>query len=209
MSAEPSAALASHRHTLFEDAYAVLTGCAFAVFGLVWLKAAGLVTGGMAGLALLLSYFLTAPAGLLFALLNLPFLGLARRSMGPAFAVKAIIANLLISAFAIAAPHAFRIEAANGAFAALFGGTSIGVGLLLLARHQVGVGGLGILALVLQQGRGWDAGRTLMVGDALILCAALPILKMGTAQFTLSVLSAIATAGVLIVFHRPGRYTAT
>ena len=207
MTTQRVATMARLRHTLLEDIYAGLTGCAFAVFGLVWLKAAGLVTGGMAGLALLLSYLVPLPAGVLFALLNLPFLGLGRRAMGNAFLIKAVVANLLISAFALAAPLAFRIEETNSLFAAIFGGTMIGVGLLLLARHQIGIGGLGILALVLQKDRGWSAGRTMLIGDALILSAALPVLAMNAERFVLSMLSAAATAAVLIVFHRPVRYT--
>lgn len=201
------AASAALRHSLLEDAYALLTGCALAVLGLIWLKSAGLVTGGMAGLALLLSYMVALPAGVLFALLNMPFFVLARRAMGRAAIIRSIVANLLISGFAVAAPFAFRLEQVDGLFAALFGGTMIGVGLLLLARHQVGVGGLGILALVLHKSRGWNAGRTQLIGDALILALAIPVLAMGPAQFGLSILSAVAVAGVLIVFHKPGRYT--
>lgn len=207
MTVEQSVQTASLRHTLFEDIYAVLTGCILAVLGLLMLQAAGLVTGGMAGLALLLSYLLPMSVGVLFALLNIPFLGLGGRSMGKAFVVKAVAANLLIMVLAIAAPLGFRIGEVNGLFAALVGGTMIGVGLLLLARHQVGIGGLGILALVLQKAFGWNAGRTMMIGDALILCASAPVLHMGTQQFAYSVVSAVAAAGVLIVFHKPGRYT--
>ena len=89
---------------------------------------------------------------------------------------------------------------------ALFGGTLIGSGILLLARHQVGVGGLGILALALQKKRGWNAGRTQLAGDLLILAAAVPLLGPSLSLFAASVLSAAAVAGVLIVFHKPGRY---
>lgn len=195
------------RHSLFEDAYAILTGCLFVVLGMVWLKAAGLVTGGIAGLALLVSYLVPLPAGVLFTLLNLPFFLLARRAMGRAAMVKAIVANLTISGLALIAPLAFRLEEVNGLFAALFGGTVIGAGILLLARHQVGVGGIGILALALQKSRGWNAGRTQLAADALILLAALIILGMGVQRFAISVVSAAAVAGVLIVFHKPGRYT--
>lgn len=197
----------NRRHSLFEDIYAFLTGSAFAVVGLVTLKAAGLVTGGMAGLGLLLSYLLPLPPGILFALLNIPFFGLACRVMGRDFLVRAVAVNVLISGFAVTAPSLFRIEQANGPFAALFGGTLIGVGILQLARHQAGVGGLGVLALVLQKSRGINAGRTLLIGDALILSAAIPVLGMDASQFLLSMLSALATAGVLITFHKPGRYT--
>ena len=204
---ERSVGAAPTRHSLFEDAYAILTGCFFTLFGLMWLKAAGLVTGGVAGLALLISYLAPLPPGVLFTLLNLPFFLLAGRTIGRNAMFKAIAANLLISGLALGAPLAFRLEEVNALFAALFGGTLIGAGILLLARHKVGVGGLGILALALERSRGWNPGRTQLIGDALILSAALPVLHMGAKPFALSVLSAAAVAGVLIVFHKPGRYT--
>jgi uncharacterized membrane-anchored protein YitT (DUF2179 family) len=195
------------RHSLFEDGYALVTGCSFLVLGLILLKSAGLVTGGVAGLALLASYFVPLSPGLLFTLLNIPFFALAGRAMGPGALIKAVAANLLISGLALIAPWAFRVEQVNSLFAALFGGTVIGAGILLLARHHVAVGGLGIFALALQKSRGWNAGRTQLAGDSIILAAALPLLGLGPKLFAMSLLSAVAAAGVLIVFHRPGRYT--
>ena len=195
------------RHSTFEDVYAVLTGCLLVVLGLVWLKAAGLVTGGIAGLALLVSYLVPLPPGVLFTLLNIPFFLLVGRAMGTAFLVKAALANLLIAGFALVMPFAFRFEDVSAPLAAALGGTVIGVGILLLARHQVAVGGIGMLALALHKTRGWNAGRTQFAGDAIILGAALPVLGMGPWLFAISVLSAAAVAGVLVVFHKPGRYT--
>ena len=207
MTKQPPLPITPVRHSHFEDAYAVLTGCSFVVLGLIWLKAAGLVTGGVAGLALLVSYIVPLPPGVLFALLNTPFFLLAWKAMGRAPMIKAITANLVISAMAILAPLAFRVEAVNPIAAALFGGTVIGAGILLLARHHVGVGGIGILALALQKSRGWNAGRTQLAGDALIVAASLPILGLDLGRFAVSVLSAVAVSAVLIVFHKPGRYT--
>lgn len=195
------------RHSPFEDAYAYLTGCTFVVLGLVWLKAAGLVTGGIAGLSLLFSYIVPLPPGVLFTLLNIPFFVLAGRALGRTVIVKAIVANLLISGLALLVPMAFRLEGVNALFAALFGGTVIGAGILILARHQVGVGGIGMMAIALQKKRGWNAGRTQLVGDFLIVSSALLILEMSLLQFATSILSAAAVASVLIVFHKPGRYT--
>ena len=52
----PSATLPLGRpHSIAEDFYALVIGCILLVIGLVFLKAAGLVTGGIAGIALLLS----------------------------------------------------------------------------------------------------------------------------------------------------------
>lgn len=207
MTNQQSEAVAPVRHSLFEDIYAFLTGCSLVVLGLVLLKAAGLVTGGVAGLGLLLSYLVPLPAGVLFTLANIPFFLFAHRAMGRAFMVKAIIANLLISGFALLIPLGMRVEQVDPLFAALFGGTVIGVGILLLARHQVGIGGLGIVALALQKSRGWNPGKTQLVGDALILLGAFLVLDMDLKLFAISVLSAAAVAGELIVFHKPGRYT--
>ena len=195
------------RHSLFEDAYAYLTGCTFVVLGLVWLKAAGLVTGGIAGLSLLFSYIVPLPPGVLFALLNIPFFVLAGRALGRTAIFKAIVANLMISGLALLVPLGFRLEGVNALFAALFGGTVIGAGILILARHEVGVGGIGMMAIALQKSRGWNAGKTQLVSDVLIVTSALPILAMSLSQFATSILSAAAVAAVLIVFHKPGRYT--
>ena len=195
------------RHSVLEDAYAYLTGCTFIVLGLVWLKSAGLVTGGIAGLALLISYLVPIPAGALFALLNIPFFLVTGRTLGRAVSLKAVIANLMISGLSLLAPSVFRFEALNAPFAALFGGTVIGTGILILARHQVGVGGIGMLAIALQARRAWNAGRTQLVADVLIVSAALPILHLSASQMSYAILSAVAVAGVLIVFHKPGRYT--
>ena len=194
------------RHTLFEDAYAIVTGCSFVVLGLAFLEAAGLVTGGIAGLALLISYLVPLPPGMLFTLLNIPFFLLAGR-LGRGPMLKAMVANLLIAGLALLIPSVLQLKAVNGLFAALFGGTLIGAGILLLARHHVGVGGIGIMSLMLQRSRGWNAGRTQLVADALILIVAVPVLTMGLARFATSLLSAAAVAGVLIVFHKAGRYT--
>lgn len=199
-----SATLAPRPHNLAEDGYAIAIGCAFIAMGLMLLKAANLVTGGMAGIALLLSYLLHYPPATLFLLINIPFFLFAGRAMGIAFGLKTLFANLAIMAMGLMMPSALQLAQVSPLFAALFGGSIIGFGILAIARHGAGVGGLGVIALLLQKRRGWNAGRTQMLGDALILLASLPLLS--TDRFALSILSAAAINAVLIVNHRPGRY---
>ena len=69
-------------HTSAEDVYALSLGCILVVLGLSFLRAAGLATGGIAGIALLVSYAVPLPVGVLFMLLNLPFFVFAQRAMG-------------------------------------------------------------------------------------------------------------------------------
>ena len=192
------------KHTLFEDIYAFAIGCTFIVLGIVFLKAAGLVTGGVAGIALLVSYLIPWPVAVLFMVINIPFFALAWPAMGKAFTIKTVIVNLAIVLLGFAAPMAFKLSTINPIFAALFGGTIIGMGILSLARHGAGAGGTGVLALFLQKRRGINAGKTQMACDALIMLAS--VFTLHPQQLLYSVISAIAMSGVLLGFHKPERY---
>ncbi|KAA9020554.1 YitT family protein [Sphingobium limneticum] len=200
----PTQQTTARPHSLAEDGYAIAIGCAFIAMGLMLLKAANLVTGGMAGIALLLSYLIPWSPAALFLLINIPFFIFAGRAMGMAFGLKTLFANVAIMGVGLAMPTALQIARVSPFFAALFGGSIIGFGILAIARHGAGVGGVGVVALILQRRRGWNAGRTQMLCDIMILLASLPVLSFE--RFGLSVLSAAAMNMVLIVNHRPGRY---
>jgi uncharacterized membrane-anchored protein YitT (DUF2179 family) len=201
----PSASLPLGRpHSIAEDFYALVIGCILLVIGLVFLKAAGLVTGGIAGIALLLSYLVPLPTGVLFTLINLPFFLFAHYAMGRRFAIKTMLVNAGIAAFSTFAGGSMHVDQMHPFFAAIVGGTVIGLGILVLARHQAGVGGTGVVTLWLQRTRGWNAGRTQIALDVVILAAAIPVVSTG--QFGWSVLSAAAISLILIAWHRPGRY---
>jgi uncharacterized membrane-anchored protein YitT (DUF2179 family) len=191
-------------HSVAEDAYALVIGCILLVLGLVFLKTAGLVTGGVAGLALLLSYWLPIPAGVLFTLINVPFFAFAHKVMGTKFAVKSLIVNAGIALFSAMTRLSISVADVHPAFAALVGGTVIGLGILVLARHQAGVGGTGVITLWLQRTRGWNAGRTQIAIDVVILGISVPVVSGG--QLAWSALSAAAISLILIAWHRPGRY---
>ena len=192
-------------HSLFEDVYALIVGCVLITLGLTLLSAAGLTTGGIAGLSLLLSYLLPLPVGVLFALLNLPFFYLADRVLGRRFMIKTVLLNAGIVVAAGLAPRVFQLAEIAPSVAGFAGGTVIGMGTLAVARHGAGVGGIGVIGLWLQQRHGWNAGRTQIMFDIVILGASLTILS--PTAFVWSMLSAAAISGILIVWHRPGRYT--
>jgi len=193
------------RHSRLEDVYALLIGCALIVIGLICLRTAGLVTGGIAGVALLLSYIVPLPPGLLFTLINLPFFLFARAAMGTGFMLKTMVVSAGVTAMSLVAPYLIQLAHINQLFAALFGGTIVGLGVLVLARHDAGVGGTGVMTLWFYKKRGWNAGRTQLCFDVCILSVAL--LAMPPMKVLLSALSSAAISGVLIAFHRPGRYT--
>lgn len=207
--AEPQAASPIDRpitsHGRFEDIYALVVGCVLIAVGLAMLRAASLVTGGTAGLALLIAHVVPVTPGVLFAILNLPFFLLAARVMGGWFTLRSIVVSAGIAAMSLVIDATTRIASDTPAVAAIAGGTLLGMGTLALARHGAGVGGVGIVTLWLQSARGWNAGRTQIVIDAVILAAASVFLQ--PKQFLWSAVCAAMMASVVYLWHRPGRYT--
>lgn len=191
-------------HSLLEDAYAMLTGCIMVALGLVLMKNAGIVTAGVAGIALLISYHVPYGVGLLFLLLNIPFLLLAATTLGREFCIKTTVAIVLIFALAAMARLFMTIEWIHPAFAALAGGTLVGGGILALVRHKTGVGGVNVVAVWAQKTRGWNVGRMSMVLDGVILLVA--AFSLTVEQMLWSVLSVLAINLVLVAYHKPERY---
>lgn len=204
MSAHP--ALAVERHTVFEDAQALVTGTLFIALGVALFKHVGLLTGGTAGLAFLLHYATGWSFGAVFFVLNLPFYWLAWRRMGSAFTVKTFVAVALLSVFTELQPWVIGFQALTPAYAAVMGGLLMGAGFLMLFRHRASLGGVGILALYLQDSRGWRAGKVQMAIDCAIVAAAFAIVDPQRVVY--SVVGAVALNLILAINHKPGRYVA-
>ncbi|MBW8859181.1 MAG: YitT family protein, partial [Caulobacter sp.] len=115
--------MSAARHTPLEDVHALLIGSSFIAVGLTLLKAAGLVTGGVAGVALIISYLTHWPVGVVFLALNIPFYVLAQRTLGWMFTAKTLATNLLLAGLAWGMPHWLKVTGVDPVFAAVFGGT--------------------------------------------------------------------------------------
>lgn len=194
------------RHSFFEDAQALVTGTLFISLGVAMYNTAGLLTGGTAGLAFLLHYATGVSFGKVFFAINLPFYWIAWRKMGRAFTAKTFVAVALLSLLAEFHPLALSFSTLQPAYAAVMGGLLMGAGFLMLFRHRASLGGVGILALYLQEARGWRAGKVQMAVDVLIVTGAFFV--VAPPQVMYSLLGAVALNLILAVNHRPGRYVA-
>lgn len=192
------------RHTMLEDVYGMAVGMMFIVTGVVLLSAAGLVTGGIAGIALLVSYVAPLSVGTIFTLVNVPFFVFAYFVMGPRFAIKSTLASCGITLLLAVTRQALHIDFESPLFAAVVGGTLNGMGVLALARHGSGVGGTGVLTLWLQRTRGINAGIVQVAIDSMILLTSILVIPTGRVGW--SALSAVAMSAMVIAWHRPGRY---
>ena len=193
-------------HTLTEDAVAIFTGVLLISVGVAFFTNAGLLTGGTAGLAFLLHYATGIGFGKIFFVLNLPFYWLALRKMGRAFTLKTFIAVGLLSALTELQSHFIQFATLQPLYAAVTGGIITGTGFLVLFRHRSSLGGVGIVALYLQDRYGWRAGKVQMAVDCCIVLLALWTVE--PLRVAYSIVGAVALNLVLAINHRPGRYMA-
>lgn len=191
-------------HTLKDDVYGLVLGVMFIAIGLNLLKLSGMITGGIAGIALLLSYVVPLSIGVLFILTNIPFMIFCYFSMGRAFTLKTLIVNIALSLATQAVPRLLTINYVHPLFSALVGGTFLGMGILSLARHNASVGGTGVVTLWLYKRFNINAGKSQMLLDMLVF--AISLFTMPVSLLLWSALSALAMNAMLMNWHKPGRY---
>lgn len=195
------------RHSAFEDAQGLIFGTLMCALGLQFLGHAGLITGQTAGLALVLSYATGWGFGPVFFVINLPFYWLGYRRIGLAFTVKSLIAVTLLSVMAQLMPRYLGFATLNPLLAGVLFGFVTGAGLLALFRHGASLGGIGIVALMVQDRTGFRAGWLQMGFDAVLF--ALAFLWIPAERVLWSLPGVVILNFVLAINHRRDRYVAT
>jgi uncharacterized membrane-anchored protein YitT (DUF2179 family) len=196
-----------HTHSKLEDMLALIVGAAFVSLGLMLFEFHGFLTGGTAGLALVMTKVTDIGFGLWFFVINLPFYWLAVRGLSWRFAVNTFISVASVSLMVEYLPMLIAIDALNSVFSAVMGGFLIGTGMLILFRHMSSLGGVGILAFYLQQRFGISAGRVQMGVDVCIV--AIGFFLVSLPVLLLSILGALSLNLVIALNHKPGRYQIT
>ena len=195
------------KHTLIEDAQGIAYGATMAAFGIVILTHLGLVTGQTAGLAVLISYATGWGFGPVFFAINLPFYVLGYLRMGLAFTVKTFIAVAILSGLSLWLPGQVSFATLNPWVGAVLFGFLSGSALLALFRHGASLGGVGIVALMLQDRLGWRAGWVQLGFDAVLFAVAFAVIE--ARLVIISFLGALVVNLVVAINHRRDRYVAT
>lgn len=205
--ARPKPEINPTKHTLFEDGQAFVYGTAMCALALMMLKTLGLITGQTAGLALLISYVIDAPFGAVFFIVNLPFYWFGYKRMGLKFMLKTLVCVALISMFTEIFPQFISFETLNPVFGAIMIGFLTASGLMAIIRHGGSLGGIGILALYIQDAFGFKAGYVQLAFDAILFAVAAFILPLELVGYSL--LGAVVANLVIAINHRRDRYIAT
>lgn len=199
-----STPLVAPPHTPLEDAFGLFTGVFVASLGIYLIQAAGAVTGGTAGLALLLSYATSVPFGWLFVLINVPAFAVAAWQKGASFTLKSLACVVAVSVATRVQADMLDLDGLHAAYGVVAGNLLAGSGLLILFRHGASLGGFNVVALLMQEKVGLRAGYVQMALDVAVVLASLLVVDPGLVL--LSALGAVVLNLVLALNHRPGRY---
>lgn len=193
-------------HSIRENLLALTLGSALVSLGVIVFSKVGLLTGGTAGLAIFLTKVSDYSFGQIFFVLNLPFYILSITRMGWRFSINTFIAVTLVSFAVDHLHHVIEISRIDPMYASLLGGGLIGMGMLVIFRHKMSLGGFNILALFLQERFGIRAGKVQMALDCSIVAMSLFVVDIYL--ITLSILGAVTINLILAMNHKPGRYQA-
>jgi uncharacterized membrane-anchored protein YitT (DUF2179 family) len=144
--------------------------------------------------------------GPVFFVLNLPFYWVALRRMGWLFTLKTVLAVGLVSVFSALRPELLSFAHVETLTGAVLAGVISGAGLLAIFRHRASLGGVGIVALYLQERTGFRAGWTQLLVDLVIFALALLTLPAGAVAYSLA--GAVVLNAVIAINHRRDRYIA-
>ncbi len=194
-------------HTVLDDIQGMGAGLFLCALGMQFLTTAGFITGQTAGIAVILSYLTGWSFGSVFFVINLPFYYFAWKRLGLEFTIKSLISVTLLSMLADYMPLTMTLTDLHPAMAALAFGTTVGGGLLALFRHNGSLGGMGVVALYVQDRTGFRAGYLQLIVDAVIFAVATLLFPLSVVGWSL--LGAVVLNLVITFNHRRDRYIAT
>jgi uncharacterized membrane-anchored protein YitT (DUF2179 family) len=193
-------------HNLTDDIQGLSLGVFLCGLGMHVLTSVGLITGQTAGLAVIIAYLSGYSFGLVFFAINLPFYFIAYKRLGLEFTIKSLISVTLLSVVTTLLPLGFTIEKLDPALGAVIFGSLVGLGLLAMFRHNGSLGGLGVIALLVQDTTGFKAGWVQLITDAVIFGVALFLFPASVVIYSLL---GAAVLNLIITFnHRRDRYIA-
>ena len=194
-------------HTLIDDIQGISLGVLLAGIGVHLLTTLGLITGQTAGVAVIISYLTGYSFGAVFFLINIPFYLVAWRRLGPMFTIKSLISVTLLSVVTEIVPLGMVFSYLNPLLGAVTFGALTGVALLALFRHNGSLGGLGVIALLIQDTTGFRAGWVQLIFDAVVFGVAFLLFPAPVVLYSL--LGAVVLNLIIAINHRRDRYIAT
>lgn len=149
---------------------AVLFGAALVAAGInLFLVPHRLLSGGIAGVAMIIGYFADLNIGLLYLLLNIPIMAWGWAVIGRRFIVLSIV-NVLVTSWLMQLIPAER-HIHEPLLGAVFGGVIVGIGTGIALRAGGSTGGIDVIGSILTRDRDFPLGMTLFLLNGIVIAA--------------------------------------
>ena len=191
-------------HSLLDDIVGISASALLASVGVFLMDSGHVVTGGIAGLALLISYATPLSFSVVWILASIPFLPLAVWKKGWNFTLRSLVAIVLVSLFTQLTAMNLGPLDIDPLFGAVVGNVVASIGVLGLFRHRASLGGFNVVALIAQEQYGWRAGYVQLVIDLAIVAGAFFVASPMIVLY--SAVGAFVFNFILALNHREGRY---
>ncbi|WP_188068062.1 YitT family protein [Brevibacillus brevis] len=184
---------------------AIIIGSAIMGFGINAFNIPNhLAEGGITGISILIKLLVpVVDQGIVFFVLNVPLFFLGWKILGRTSFFYTILGTVSLSVFLSLFDGVLPLPMKDRLLASLYAGVAVGVGLGIIFRYGGTTGGVDIIARLLQKYMGISMGRTLFLGDILVIGASLVYLNLESAMYTLVV---VFIAARVIDFFQDGAY---
>jgi len=185
------------RHYL-KDSLLILAGIVSAALGLKgFLLPNGFIDGGVTGISLITNALTNIPFPILLIAINLPFLIMAFKAVGKQFAIKSILA-VIVLAITVHFIPSFSVTH-DKLLIAVFGGFFLGAGIGLAIRGGSVIDGTEVLAIFLSRKLPVTIGDIILIFNVLIFSSAAYVFSIETAMYAmLTYLSASKTVDFIV-----------
>ena len=194
----------SLKHNTWEDLFGITIGAVLLSVGIDILEKGEILTGGTAGLALLIAHQFSQNVAIIYPLVSAPFLLLSWFKKGKIFTLRTALTVLYVSFLVNLVPQVIYVDVKNELLASLISNIFLTMGLLALFRHNSSVGGFGVVALIAQEQFNFKAGYAQLILDLMVMAIAL--LYYSPNQVLVSLLGVVVLNLGLAVNHRADRY---
>ena len=167
------------------DLLAIITGTAITAVALNMLTIpAGLLAGGLTGIAQFINHFFPINVGIFYFILNVPLMIMAFKYLGRKFCIYTILSITILSGFLYILPIQ-HLWTDNTLLAAIFGGIINGIGCGIVLRRGGSQGGLDILSRIIAKHSNVSVGKANLAVNVMIVIISGFIFDSEIALFTI------------------------
>ena len=156
---------------LIHDSFLILLGILSACFGLIgFLLPNSFIDGGVTGISLILTELTGVPLSILLLAINIPFIILALSTISRQFALRSLIAIILLAISVHFIPVPIVTE--DKLLIAVFGGFFLGLGIGLAIRGGSVIDGTEVLAIFISRKTSLTIGDVILIFNMFIFSVA-------------------------------------